>query len=334
MHRSIGEMILEARNARGLSQSKLAELLTDSQATASQSLVSHWERDRGVPDERQMMALERALDISLNDADMSQNYTWKDAIIRILSDAGEAMSTSNIAEQIVDRGLRSSVGATPANSVYSIISTSMRDADSPFYKAGPGTFGLRVQQDPEAQRSSSEEDSDSAEEVAEEAGGTIIRALGMFWLRNNVNWKNNPAILGRQHGADDVDLAGQRGVYLLNDRHDVIYVGKSVERPMGQRLYEHTKDRHSGRWDRFSWFGLLDIGEDGQLDSEMPTASGEDIINAFESILIECLEPPQNRRRGDHLDAVEFIQSRDPDIDRKERRVLIKDLIAQMEKLE
>lgn len=335
MDRSIGEMIREARNGRGISQTDLAELLIESHATASQRLVSYWENDRDVPDEQQMMALERVLDITLSDANLSQNLTWKEAIMRVLSDAGEAMPYSEIAEQIVDRNLRTSVGATPANSVYAIISKAMLDADSAFYKAGPGTFGLRVQQEPEAQWSSAEEEyPNDAEDIAEETHGTIIRALGMFWLRNDVNWKNNPAILGRQHGGDDVNLAGQRGVYLLHDRHDVIYVGKSVDRPLGQRLYEHTRDRHGGRWNRFSWFGLLGIDEDGQIDSEMPTASGDDIITTLESILIECLEPPQNRRRGDHLDAVEFIQSRDPEIDRKEKRLLIKDLIAQMEKLE
>jgi len=334
MSKTIGDVIRDARNKRGLSQSGLAKLLGEFQVAASQSLVSQWENHRGLPDDHQVLALERALSLTLSDASSSENLTWKDAITRVLEDAGEAMPCSEIAEQIVDRGLRASVGATPANSVYAIISVSRRNSDSVFYKAGPGTFGLREQQAPEAHWSSVEDSTDDAEDEAGETSGAIIRALGMFWLRDNVYWKTNPALLGRQHGGDDVNLAAQLGVYLLHDRRDVIYVGRSVDRPLGQRLYEHTKDRHSGRWDRFSWFGLLGINEDGQINPEMPSVSGSGIITALESILIECLEPPQNRRRGDHLDAVEFIQKRDPDIDRREKRSLIKDLIERMEKLE
>ena len=314
----VGEMIRQARNEQGLTQGELAERLS-----VSRSTVSFWETGRQTPNDEQTTLLERVLDTSLSDAAIPQSLTWKDAILHVLSSSGEAMAYSDIAEQIVDRGLRTSVGATPSSSVYAIIHKSMHGegGDSPFYKAGPGTFGLRVQQEPETQWPASEEYSDDLGEVVAEPDRTIIRALGMFWLREKVDWKNNPAILGRQHiGADTVDFAGQHGVYLLHDRHKVVYVGKSVDRPLGQRLYEHTRDR-------FSWFGLLDIDETGQLDPEMPPVSGEVVINALEAILIECLEPPQNRRRGDHLEAVEFIQSSDPELDRKRRQELIQDLL-------
>ncbi len=324
----IGEMIREARNEQGLTQAELADRIG-----VSRAIVSFWETERRAPNEEQIAILEQILDLTLI-ADASQNLTWKDAIVHILKGSGEAMTYSDIAEQIVDRGLRTSVGATPANSVRVIIHRSMHDegGGTPFYKAGPGIFGLRAHQEPEAQQHLSEERSTDLEEVVDEPDRTIIRALGMFWLREKVDWKRSPAVLGRQHiGADNVDFAGQRGVYLLHDRHEVVYVGKSVDRPLGQRLYEHTRDRHSGRWDRFSWFGLLNIDENGQLKPEMPTASGEVIINALEAILIECLEPPQNRRRGDHLDAVEFIQSPDPEIDRKKKQELMQHLLSQMQ---
>ncbi|MCP3963126.1 MAG: helix-turn-helix domain-containing protein [bacterium] len=324
----VGEMIRQARRKQGLAQAELAGRLNVSQAT-----VSSWETERLTPNDDQLAVLEQVLDTALSAAGISTSLTWKDAIVHVLSSSGEAMAYSDITEQIVDRGLRTSVGPTPANTVYAIIHKSLHDegGDSPFYKAGPGTFGLRVHQEPAAQWSPDEEHSDGLEEVVVETDRTIIRALGMFWLREKVEWKRNPAILGRQHiGADNVDFAGQRGVYLLHDRHKVVYVGRSVDRPLGQRLYEHTRDRHSGRWDRFSWFGLLDIDQNGQLNPEMPTASGEAVINALEAILIECLEPPQNRRRGDHLDAVEFIQRPDPEIDRKKRQELMQDLLSQV----
>jgi hypothetical protein len=41
------------------------------------------------------------------------------------------------------------------------------------------------------------------------------------------------------------------------------------------------------------------------------------MIPALEAILIEALEPRQNRKRGDDLSAVEFIQREYPEIQKK-----------------
>lgn len=259
---------------------------------------------------------------------MSENLSWKDAIVRVLSENGEAMHYVDIAEEIVERQLRETFGATPASTVAANLSMSITNdgPESLFYKAGRGLFGLRSDQTepkPEIVKPSIG-DSESADE-------TIIGALGMFWLRTNVDWKQNPAILGcQQIGADTVNFSEQRGVYLLHDRHDVVYVGRSIERPLGQRLYEHTYDRLNGRWDRFSWFGLCKVDENGGLSRELPDSNGETVIVALESILIECLEPPQNRRRGDKLSAVEFMQTRDPSIDKKQSRELLMQVMQQL----
>ena len=80
---------------------------------------------------------------------------------------------------------------------------------------------------------------------------------------------------------------------------------------MGQRLFEHTRDRLTGRWNRFSWFGVRGVQGVGGL------------IATMEALLIEGLEPPQNRRQGDGFNAVEFIQETDPEVVReRDRRVL------------
>ncbi|RMD77753.1 MAG: hypothetical protein D6820_11090, partial [Lentisphaerae bacterium] len=47
------------------------------------------------------------------------------------------------------------------------------------------------------------------------------------------------------------------------------------------------------------------------------TFKGSSIIPALEALLIEALEPRQNRKRGDDLAAVEFIQKTDPAIKKK-----------------
>lgn len=41
------------------------------------------------------------------------------------------------------------------------------------------------------------------------------------------------------------------------------------------------------------------------------------MIPALEAILIEALEPRQNRKRGDDLSAVEYLQRVDPEIEKK-----------------
>jgi hypothetical protein len=123
-----------------------------------------------------------------------------------------------------------------------------------------------------------------------------------------------------QLGAKPVDFHKQLGIYLLYDGREVMYVGRATERPLGKRLYEHTADRLSTRWDRFSWFGLLPVSESGDLGVLPESYLGTMIIPAIEAILIEAVEPRQNRKRGDDLSAVEYIQKEDPEIQRKKVR--------------
>ena len=54
------------------------------------------------------------------------------------------------------------------------------------------------------------------------------------------------------------------------------------------------------------------------------------IIPALEAILVEALEPRQNRKRGDDLAAVEYIQRVDPEIEKKRMKAT---LDAALEKL-
>lgn len=73
----------------------------------------------------------------------------------------------------------------------------------------------------------------------------------------------------------------------------------------------------SARWDRFSWFGLLPVSEAGDLGKLPATFGATKMIPALEAILIEALEPRQNRKRGDDLAAVEYLQKEDPAIKKK-----------------
>ena len=49
----------------------------------------------------------------------------------------------------------------------------------------------------------------------------------------------------------------------------------------------------------------------------------DNLIATMEALLIEGLEPPQNRKRGDGFSAVEFIQVPDPDLIKKQQEQLL-----------
>src|SRR5690606_4460404 len=112
----------------------------------------------------------------------------------------------------------------------------------------------------------------------------IITSFGMFWRKDAVEWVASPKLLGMQQiGATPVDFNKQLGIYLLYDGREVIYVGRTTDRPLGRRLYEHTVDRMSARWDRFSWFGLLPVAESGQLRPLPDTYVAAKLIPALEA---------------------------------------------------
>lgn len=62
---------------------------------------------------------------------------------------------------------------------------------------------------------------------------------------------------------------------------------------------------------------LHPVSETGSIGKMPESYDAIKIIPAIEAILIEALEPRQNRKRGDDLSAVEFIQKEDPEIQKR-----------------
>jgi len=250
---------------------------------------------------------------------MPKELTWRKAIEKLLSEAPGAMHYKDLTEKIVQDGLRSSLGATPAATVYAHLHTAIKNEgdECPFQKIGRGLFVWKAKAGITQKPITLAEEPEEEEEVQYE----IITSFGMFWRREAVEWVATPRILGMQQiGAQPVDFNKQLGIYLLYDGREVIYVGRATDRPLGRRLYEHTANRLSSRWDRFSWFGVLPVSETGNLGSLPDSYHGIKIIPAVEAILIEALEPRQNRKRGDDLSTVEYIQREDPEIQKKKMK--------------
>lgn len=251
---------------------------------------------------------------------MATELTWRKAIEKVLAASPTPLHYNEITQQIIADGLRQNLGATPAATVSAQITSSIKKEgkSSPYVRVAKGTFAMAAGAiSPKAVKppklTPEVDESEDSEDQYE-----IVSSFGMFWRRDAVEWVATPKLLGMQQiGSTPVDFNKQLGIYLLYDGREVIYVGRSTDRPLGRRLYEHTIDRMSARWDRFSWFGLLPVSENGALGKLPPTFDSAKLIPALEAILIEALEPRQNRKRGDDLAAAEYIQKVDPEIEKK-----------------
>lgn len=259
------------------------------------------------------------------------SMSWREAIELVLAEEARPMHYSEISELILSKVYYKTEGATPDATVNAQITSSIKHdgSKSPFLKVSRGTFTLRslgphqqilakpsVALPPATPKLLKEAQSATVEEEPDES---VIRCLGMYWQRYLVVWKSDPRIFGKQQAlSKPVDFSDQRGIYILYDHHTVVYVGRSVDRPMGRRLYEHTIDRLGSRWNRFSWFGLLNVTDDGRLIQAPIKVTLPSLIATLEALLIEALEPPQNRKRGDDFSVMEYIQGIDPEIKERE----------------
>ena len=249
--------------------------------------------------------------------------SWKEAIKKVLTEAGVPLRYTEISEQILSRGYYATDGATPAATVNAQLSSSIKhDGDkSPFIRVGKGIFSLRSSSVvPVAVPASKAKTPEVVAESEDDSSDSIIHSFGMYWQRDLVVWRNNLKMYGKQQAlSKPVDFGKQKGIYILYDHHTVVYVGRAIDRPLGKRLHEHTVDRLGSRWNRFSWFGLLDVTQEGNLRETSLNSSLAALVATLEALLVEALEPPQNRKRGDDFSAIEYIQDIDPEL--KEREI-------------
>jgi hypothetical protein len=256
---------------------------------------------------------------------------WKEAIVKVLEEEKKALHYTDIAELIAEREYRKSLGATPQDSVSALITTDIKTykEKSIFAKVDKGIYILRKFLDDRSQLLTEETESQTeTTHIINKETSKIINAFGIYWNRNLVDWKTIPDLLGIQLlGASEINFKDQIGIYLLHDRRETIYVGQAIKQPLGQRLKYHTSDRLSGRWDRFSWFGFYPINENGKLQTDInfENVTVQHLGNILEAILIECIEPRQNRKQGNFL-RHEYLQQEAPEIKKKFKEQLIREM--------
>jgi hypothetical protein len=242
-----------------------------------------------------------------------RELTWRQAIEKVLKASEEPLRIEDITKAITTQGLKSTLGATPSATVGAALYTGLvtQGDDCPWEKVAKATFRWRH----ESTQRGFKAEVKAPLSVEVESESSVVTSFGMFWRRDHIRWTKKPSLLGMQQiGAKPVDFREQLGVYLLYDAREVVYVGRSTERPLGLRLYEHTLDRLGSRWDRFSWFGVRPVSEEGALGTPPVQYGSESLLPVLEAVLIEALEPRQNRKRGDDLGAVEYLQVLDESI--------------------
>jgi len=257
---------------------------------------------------------------------------WKEAIVKVFEDEKKALHYTEIAELIAEKGYRKSFGATPKDTVNSNMTTDINTnkEKSIFAKVDRGVYILRKFLDDRSQLISDEpEKLPETKEKSTKERLKIINAFGIFWNRNFVHWKSIPNLLGiQQIGATEVNFKDQRGIYLLYDSREIIYVGQAIEQTLGQRLKQHTSDRLSGRWDRFSWFGFYSVNDKGHLldRKKFENLDIQILADTIEAILIESVEPRQNRKQGNTLSGMEYLQKESSEIKKRKTEELLREL--------
>jgi len=257
---------------------------------------------------------------------------WKEAIVKVFEDEKKALHYTDIAELIAERGYRKSLGATPQDTVSANMTTDINTnkEKSIFAKVDKGIYILRKFLDDSSQLVTEEiEDELIVTEKIKKERYKIINAFGIYWNRNLVHWKTTPDLLGiQQIGASEVNFKDQIGIYLLHDSRETIYVGQAIEQTLGQRLKNHTTDRLGGRWDRFSWFGFYPVNENGKLltDIKLDNITVQNLGDILEAILIESIEPRQNRKQGNLFFGLEYLQQEAPEIKKRLKEQIIREL--------
>ena len=185
-----------------------------------------------------------------------------DRIHDVISKAEEPMDYEQIAVELAEQGNIAEFGVMPRKQICSIVEDAIAKAGDhcAFVRTEPGVYIARKRASSEHLRAARA----LGPKLAFIPNG-IITCYGQVWAREGVTWRSNPVIFGCQfQNSPKIDFSKQVGIYTLHSNdHALVYTGVSGDRTIGECLYEHTSDRLDGRWNRFSFYGLLPINENG-----------------------------------------------------------------------
>jgi hypothetical protein len=141
----------------------------------------------------------------------------------------------------------------------------------------------------------------------------VIQNFGLFWERDHIDWgSRGPGHAGHLKGylanpEFPVDFREQRGIYVLYEGESIatqrtVYVGQAGagQHDLFHRLRNHRDDDLWNRWQRFSWFGFLQAGNNRRLVHKTKAAIGTvdfpAALNQVEAVIMALFEPVKNRQ--------------------------------------
>ena len=139
----------------------------------------------------------------------------------------------------------------------------------------------------------------------------IVRAFGLYWNVSAVDWDDKKMLGVDDESAPQIETNAwkQSGIYCLYNEFLPIYVGRALNKNLGDRICSHLTDRLAGRWDSFSWFGVHQVNKVGSLRSfENRLNSRDVIIKSLEAFALIAFDPRLNRRHEKLPNAQEFVQ--------------------------
>ena len=256
------------------------------------------------------------------------------AVFRILAHTKKPMKQRDVLKWLENHGQRSLTKGQITGAFYHLLNT----YDNVVEKTAEGTYRIHSTWNgkplDEQTRETIPAVSPPPSEHPKPTGEVVIPCYGVYWDRSLVAWDAEQMLLGASgaSGEDAVDFAGQTGVYLLYQWPRVNYVGRAASGNLYQRLRTHNADPKKGPWDKFSWFGLRAVGDNGQLDEPRGDITIEHEVTMMEALLISALEPPFNNRRGDWMGRPYF-QVPSPEIEERERGALAARMKQLLEKV-
>ncbi|RPI71466.1 MAG: hypothetical protein EHM38_03830 [Geobacteraceae bacterium] len=241
-----------------------------------------------------------------------------DKIIHVLSQDSKPMGYEEIAVELAEQGKIAAFGVMPRKQIRTVIDSAiLQEGDGcPIVTTYPGEYLMRKNASPAHLQAAKRMD----RKLGTDRLG-IITCFGHQWLRERVIWKPKTEIFGCQfQKSPRINFADQTGFYVLySEDRSIEYIDYTGDRNLGDCLYEHTLDRLDGRWERFSFFCLKPINDDGTLGPLPVEAKIGDVnvMASMKSILLELAEPRSNRRHYDYFSTLIFIQWRNPQIEIK-----------------
>jgi len=219
-----------------------------------------------------------------------KKYTWADAIYQALLGKTNGASCDEIAKIIIEQNL------VPPNTESQDIEKSVKGElyrNPKFINSNKNIFILHEYH---------EMMQDNMTDIK------LHTAFGLFWQREKVDWAKCELMGFENNNSNLLNFNKHFGIYLLyNSAGEIIYVGKTIDKPIINRLHHHTiKGKVADWWTKFSWFGWYPSIENKNNTSKQ--FSTKNMISCIEAILIEGINPKYNRNSAPKFNGTKINQ--------------------------